>query len=225
MLPLQVSKIHMCCMSADGKEIPQASEAERGQYVYNDVIHPAGVYWIVWFRGRLLPCCACVTGPLPWILEIAVSLLCGHCKRGHRVGRRFALLAKLAHPWLLTLPAMVYFSNIAALSRCPRADHGHQALAELLAGVIRTATSNVAAAGGPAAVLGGSSSSGSSSSGSGKAQQQEVQQQALLPPPMIPGNADQATTLCAMQVGSSQWREGRVGSGALLSAAAPCFHE
>ncbi|PRW60464.1 expressed protein isoform A [Chlorella sorokiniana] len=122
--PFKYTKIHVAGMMAGGKEVPQAAEAERGRYFYNDVIHPA--------------------------------------------------------------------------------DHGHQALAELLAGVIRTAARNVAAAGGPAAVLDGSSSSGSGGSsdsgGSGQGQQaQQEQQKVLLPPPMIPGNADQATTLCAMQ--------------------------
>lgn len=70
MLPLQVSKIHMCCMSADGKEIPQASEAERGQYVYNDVIHPAGVYWIRFVGTCCLRVCVwfCDPGPLHWLL-------------------------------------------------------------------------------------------------------------------------------------------------------------
>ncbi|KAI7842255.1 hypothetical protein COHA_003896 [Chlorella ohadii] len=123
--PFKYSKVHMCCMQAGGKEVPQAAEEERRQYFYNDVIHPA--------------------------------------------------------------------------------DHGHQALAELLAGVIRSAARNVAAAGGPAAVLDGSSSSGGGGGGQAQqaqqAQQQAQQQgqQAVLPPPMIPGNADQATTLCAMQ--------------------------
>ena len=89
-------------------------------------------------------------------------------------------------------------------------DQGHQALAELLAGVVRTAAHNVAAAGGPAALLDGSSSSssGSSSSGSSKSGDSGKAQQVVLPPPMIPGNADQATTLCAMQVRCvlSWWR-------------------
>jgi len=29
-------------MQAGGKEVPQAAAEERGQYFYNDVIHPAG---------------------------------------------------------------------------------------------------------------------------------------------------------------------------------------
>ncbi len=95
----------------------------------------------------------------------------------------------------------------------PHADHGHQALAELLAGVIRTAARNVAAAGGPAAVLDGISSSGGGGGGQAQQAQQQAQQQgqqAVLPPPMIPGNADQATTLCAMQARGLA----RVGFGA-----------
>lgn len=64
---------------------------------------------------------------------------------------------------------------------------GHQALAELLASVMRTAMHNVEAAGGPAAVLARDSSNR-------EAAQRDV------PPPMIPGNMDAATTVCAMQV-------------------------
>lgn len=68
----------------------------------------------------------------------------------------------------------------------PAADQGHQALAELTAHVLRTAARNVNAAGGPGAVL--------RASGAAERLQQDV------PPPMIPGNADAATTVCAMQV-------------------------
>ncbi|EFN58305.1 expressed protein [Chlorella variabilis] len=59
------------------------------------------------------------------------------------------------------------------------ADSGHQAMAELLAGVVQTALLNVAAAGGEAG------------------ETDEAPEE--LPPPMIPRNLDHPTSVCAMQ--------------------------
>jgi hypothetical protein len=74
------------------------------------------------------------------------------------------------------------------------ADHGHAALAELLAHVVRVAARNVAAAGGPAAVLAASGDGGSEPDAL-------AAWRGALQQPMIPGNADAATSLCIMQVG------------------------
>lgn len=83
--------------------------------------------------------------------------------------------------------------------------------------MVRTAARNVVAAGGPAAVLStGGADAGDGSSGG------EGQQLGELPPPMIPGNADQATTLCAMQVGCSCLRCGGGGSVAAGVPAGRC---
>ncbi|KAI7839277.1 hypothetical protein COHA_006975 [Chlorella ohadii] len=81
-------------------------------------------------------------------------------------------------------------------------DTGHQALAELLAGVVQTAVKNVVetasretAAGGSSPLLDSLRAGGGSGSAAGAAPAKAVK----LPPPMIPGNAAHATTLCAMQ--------------------------
>jgi len=73
-------------------------------------------------------------------------------------------------------------------------DVGHQALAELLAGVVRMAAQSVAAA----AAAGGRESSGGDGGDGNRAGSGNVP--AELPPPMIPGNVDSPTSLCAMQV-------------------------
>lgn len=90
---------------------------------------------------------------------------------------------------------------------CSPSDTGHQALAELLAGVVQTAVKNVAETALREAAAGGSSDLLDSlhGSGSGSAAAAMPAKAAKLPPPMIPGNAAHPTTLCAMQVG---WSEG-----------------
>ena len=86
---------------------------------------------------------------------------------------------------LTCVPALILNTSI---------DVGHQALAELLAGVVRMAAQSVAAA-----AAAGSRDSSSSDGGDGdSASSGNVP--AELPPPMIPGNVDSPTSLCAMQV-------------------------
>ncbi|PRW56718.1 hypothetical protein C2E21_4783 [Chlorella sorokiniana] len=90
----------------------------------------------------------------------------------------------------------VYYDNIHP------SDTGHQALAELLAGVVQTAVKNVAETAGREAATGGSSpvlDSLRRGSASGSTSATVPTKAAKLPPPMIPGNAAHATTLCAMQ--------------------------
>jgi len=85
-------------------------------------------------------------------------------------------------------------------------DTGHQALAELLAGVVQTAVKNVAEAASREAAAGGSSpllDSLRAGGGRGSAAAAAPAKAVKLPPPMIPGNAAHATTLCAMQVSAS----------------------
>ena len=88
-------------------------------------------------------------------------------------------------------------------------DTGHQALAELLAGVVQTAVKAVAEAalreeGAAAALARGTGSSsedgGGGDEGAGEAKPKPKPKLPGLPPPMIPGNVARATSMCAMQV-------------------------
>lgn len=88
---------------------------------------------------------------------------------------------------------------------CSSADTGHQALAELLVGVVQTAVQHVVEDGRMAE--GGEAAPGLAP--------------LPLPPPMIPGNADVPTSLCAMQVGGAgvhahdwQWCAGHAADAA-----------
>ena len=95
-------------------------------------------------------------------------------------------------------------------------DVGHQALAELLAGVVRLAVQGVAAAPASSSASKSSGSSGSGDDSSGNSSSSEA---AELPPPMIPGNVDSPTSLCAMQVGSMAERRRRLQ---VLAVACSC---
>lgn len=71
-------------------------------------------------------------------------------------------------------------------------DHGHQVLAELLAGLVLGAVDEQQR----------QQAGGEPGQNAGWAQRSAEVQQALaaIPPPMIPGNAEEPTSLCAIQV-------------------------
>lgn len=110
---------------------------------------------------------------------------------------------------------------------CSPSDTGHQALAELLAGVVQTAVKNVAETALREAAAGGSSPLLDSLQGSGSdsaAVAAVPANAAKLPPPMIPGNAAHPTTLCAMQVGGEAVVRGLVCGWLGAGRPSPLLH-
>ena len=136
------------------------------------------------------------TGPAPLLQCPCLALPCltsssGQANPAHPVASWVACAAALPH---LDPTQCCAFQRSCCLP-CRRThpnDHGHQVLAELLAGLVLGAVDEQQRR----------QEGGTAGLESGWAQRSGKVQQAVaaVPPPMIPGNAEEPTSLCAIQV-------------------------
>ena len=156
--PMQVGRVHKRGeASLSGARLKVAGPRISKGYVYYDAIHPSGA----WVGGRLAG----------WLEVLAYQ---------QRSIPQTVVVCSVARPGVCV---QICATHLLLYSF---ADVGHQALAELLAGVVQTAVQNVLAE--------GKLTEGGEAAPSLKP--------VKLPPPMIPGTADVPTSLCAMQVGA-----------------------